>query len=213
MLSLFRDRQEALRLRGVLTAHKVVIPDVIEASFIEGLRQAKDRLAQSGKLGMFAGPAKRAVQECEVDGRQPSTAEDIDLCLQAVTLEDLRRRMLTSWRNQLARVGGAELGAAVPEDVLGHLLDDLGRALSWPRTWAQLRADLAAAGVGSPAAADADTLGRSCGCLHPGMRPDPAAGALPLSPRPPRVAPRRRHSPLPLPPCGICSRTRSLTRT
>ena len=157
---LTRDRHEALRLRGVLTAHKVVTPDIIEPSFIEGLRHAKDRLAQSGKLGLFAGPAKRAVQECEVDGRQPSTAEDIDLCLQAVTLEDLRRRMLTSWRNQLGRVGGTELGSVVPEDALGHGLDDLGRALAWPRTWAQLRADLAAAGIGSPAAADADTLGR-----------------------------------------------------
>jgi very-short-patch-repair endonuclease len=157
---LSHDRQEALRLRGLLTAHRVVVPDVTEPSFIEGLRHARDRLIQSGKLGLFAGPAKRAVQECEVDGRQPSTAEDIDLCLQAATLENLRHRMLTSWRNQLARVGGAELGATVPEDILGHLLDDLARALAWPRTWVQLRAELAAAGVGSPVAADADTLGR-----------------------------------------------------
>ena len=154
------DRQEALRLRGVLTEHRVEIPGIIEPSLIEGLRLAKDRLSGSGKLGLFAGPAKRAVQQCAVDGRQPSTAEDIDLCLQAVTLDNLRRRMLTSWRNQLARVGGPELGTDVPEDVLGRLLDDLGRALGWPRTWAQLRADLAAAGVGSPAAADANTLGR-----------------------------------------------------
>ena len=126
---LSRDRQEALRLRRVLTAHRVEIPDIIEPSLIEGLRQARDRLSGSGKLGLFAGPAKRAVQQCAVDGRQPSTAEDIDLCLQAVTLDNLRRRMLTSWRNQLARVGGPELGADVPEDVLGRLLDDLRRAL------------------------------------------------------------------------------------
>ena len=46
--------------------------------------------------------------------------------------------MLTSWHNQLARVGGAELGTAVPEDVLGRLLDDLGRAL-------ELAADLGTA--------------------------------------------------------------------
>ena len=154
------DRQEALRLRSVLTAHRVVIPDTIDPSLIEGLRQAKDRLAMSGKLGLFAGPAKRAVQLCEVDGRQPSTAEDIELCLQAVTLDDLRRRMLTSCRNQLARVGGPELDTDVPEDVLGHLLDDLKRALEWPQTWAQLRTDLGAAGIGSPAAVDANALGR-----------------------------------------------------
>ena len=156
---LSRDRQEALRLRSVLTAHNVVIPEPIEPALINGLQDAKDRFAQSGKLGLFAGPAKRAMQECQVDGRQPSTAEDIDLCLQAVTLGNLRRRMLTSWQNQLARVGGTELGAAVPEDVLGRFLDDLARALAWPRTWAQLRADLAAAGVASPGAVDADTLG------------------------------------------------------
>jgi very-short-patch-repair endonuclease len=156
---LARDRQEALRLRAVLTAHRVVIPDVLDPPFIEGLRQAKDRLEQSSRLGMFAGSAKRAMQECEVDGRPPSTAQDIDLCLQAVSLQSLRQRMLTSWRNQLARVGGGELGALVPEDVLGRLLEDLGRALGWPRTWAQLRADLAAAGIGTPAAADPASLG------------------------------------------------------
>ena len=80
-----------------------------------------------------------------------------------MTLDDLRRRMLTSWRNQLARVGGPDLGAAIPEDVLGRALEDLGRALSWPRTWAQLRTDLAAAGISSPAAADADALGQLSG--------------------------------------------------
>jgi very-short-patch-repair endonuclease len=155
---LSRDRQDALQLRGILTAHKVMLPDVIEPAFAEGLRDARDRLAQSGKLGLFAGPAKRALQDCEVDGRQPSTAEDVSLCLHAVTLENLRHRMLTSWHNQLARIGGTDLGAAVPEDVLGGVLDELTRAITWPQTWAQLRADLAAAGVGGPAGADAGTL-------------------------------------------------------
>ena len=157
---LSQDRQEALRLRQALTAHTVVIPQAPEPALAEGLRLAKDRLSGSGKLGMFAGPAKRMAQQCTIDGRQPSTAEDIDLCLQAVALDDLRRRMLTSWRNQLARVGGPELDTQVPEDVLGYLLDDLARALGWPQTWAQLRADLAAAGITSPEAADANILGR-----------------------------------------------------
>ena len=157
---LSQDRQEALRLRRALTAHTVVIPKIPDPALAEGLRLAKDRLSGSGKLGMFAGPARRVLQQCTIDGRQPSTAEDIDLCLQAVMLEELRRRMLTSWRNQLARVGGPGLDAQVPEDVLGYLLDDLSRALGWPRTWAQLRADLASAGITSPDAADAGTLGR-----------------------------------------------------
>jgi very-short-patch-repair endonuclease len=157
---LSKDRQEALRLRQALTAHRVVIPDIPEPALVEGLRLARDRLSGSGKLGMFAGSARRVVQQCTVDGRQPSTAEDVELCLQAVSLGDLRRRMLTSWRNQLARIGGPELGTDVPEDALGYRLDDLSRALGWPRTWAQLRADLAAAGITSPAVADANTLGR-----------------------------------------------------
>ncbi len=163
---LSRDRQEALNLRGVLTAHRVVIPDVIEPSFVEGLEQAKERLSELGKLGLFAAPAKRALQECEVDGRQPSTVEFIDLCLKAAALRSLRERIRTSWGNQVARVGGTvkgdgEVGGAeVPEDVLGPLLEDLNRVLDWPRTWARLRAELAAAGVSSPAVADADTLGR-----------------------------------------------------
>lgn len=157
---LSRDRHEALGLRGALTAHRVVIPERIEPAFIDRLRQGRERLAQGGRLGMFAGPAKRAVQECQVDGRLPSTAEDVDLCMQAVTLDALRRRMLTSWHNQLARISGPDLGASVPEDVLGRSLEDMGRALSWPQTWSQLRADLASAGIVSPAAADANTLGQ-----------------------------------------------------
>ena len=156
---LSQDRQQALGLRRTLTAHQVMVPDVTEPAFLDGLRHARDRLAQSGRLGLFAGPAKRALQECQVDGRQPSTSEDLDLCLQAVGLASLRRRMLTSWHNQLARVGGAELRTPVPEDVLGPLLEDLARVLAWPRTWAQLRADLGAAGIAAPAAADAETLG------------------------------------------------------
>ena len=54
------DREEALRLRRALTAHRVVVPEVIEPSLIEGLRQAKDRLSESAKLGIFAGtPSER----------------------------------------------------------------------------------------------------------------------------------------------------------
>lgn len=156
---LSQDRQEAIRLRGLLTAHQVTVPDAADPAFLDGLRQAHDRLAQAGKLGMFAGPAKRAVQECEVDGHQPGTVEEIGLCLQAVALGSLRQRMRTSWRNQLARVGGADIDGAVPEDVLGHLLDDLARALAWPQHWERLRSDLAEAGITSPAAADGDILG------------------------------------------------------
>ncbi len=155
---LAQDREETLRLRGALTAHHVVIPDIVEPSLVDGLRQARDRFAQSSKLGVFASQAKRAVQECQVDGRPPGNAEDIDLCLRAVALGRLRGRMRTAWANQLERVGGAELSGTVPEDVLGALLQDLEIALRWPRTWTRLRADLAGAGVGSPADADADTL-------------------------------------------------------
>jgi len=130
---IWRGRQEALQLRAVLTAHAVTIPDIPEPSLVEGLQQARDRLSQSGKLGMFAGPTKRAAQECQVDGRQPTTAEDFDLCLHAASLANLRRRMVTGWHNQLARVGGADLGGPVPEDMVGRLLDDLARA--WPWSW------------------------------------------------------------------------------
>jgi len=155
------DRQEALRLRGLLTAYRVVLPEPVDPALVDGLEQAKQRLSELGKLGMFAGPAKRAVQECEVDGRQPVTVADIDLCLQTAALDSLRGRIRTSWQNQVTRVSGAaELDAEAPEDALGPFLDDLERVLGWPRTWAQLRAELAAAGISSPAAADPDTLGR-----------------------------------------------------
>ncbi|HSR24653.1 MAG TPA: AAA domain-containing protein, partial [Candidatus Eisenbacteria bacterium] len=156
---LSRNREDALELRALLTAHNVVIPAVPEPVFLEGLHQARERLAQGGRLGMFSAPAKRALQDCRVDGREPSTAQDIDLCLQAIQLGNVRRQMLTSWRNQLGRIGGPDLDAAVPEDVLGPFLEDLSDTLTWPRDWAHLREDLAAAGISSPPVADANTLG------------------------------------------------------
>ena len=124
------------------------------------------------------------MQLCTVNRRQPSTAEDVDLCLQAVTLDNLRQRMLTSWRNRPARVGGPELSTDVPEDVLGQLLSDLKRALEWPRTWAQLRKDLAAAGIRSTRRSRRGHPRSPRRYLHPGVRPNPPGGPLPLYPRP-----------------------------
>ena len=207
---LSRDRQEALRLRSVLTEHQVEIPAIPEPTFVEGLRQARDRLAQGGKLGMFTGPAKRAVAECAVDGRQPSTAEDIGLCLRAVELESLRRKMLTSWRNQLSRVGGAELAAAAPEDVLGPSSGGPGQdpaAGSMP--WAQLRHDPGRRGSAArplPMPTLSATSRRSVSGPEirskPGNSPSPSAAST-------KWLPCRCHISLLLPPCGTFSRTRS----
>ncbi|MGP7999539.1 MAG: AAA domain-containing protein [Streptosporangiaceae bacterium] len=156
---LSQEREEALWLRRMLTAHRVALPQTPEPALVEGLLQARGRLAESGRLGLFSGAAKRAVQECAIDGRQPSTAEDIDLCLHAVSLQNLRWRIRTSWRNQVTRAGGSELDPAIPEDALGRCLNDLSATLAWPGKWAALRADLTAAGIDSPAAADPETLG------------------------------------------------------
>jgi very-short-patch-repair endonuclease len=138
----------------------VRVPEQVEPTFVEDLRQAQARLDSAGKLGMFAGSAKRALQLCSVDERQPSTADDIGLCLQAVALNSLRQRMITSWRNQLTRVGGGDFDPVAPEDVLGRNLDELRRALSWPSHYDQLRGDLWAAGITSPPVADVEMLGR-----------------------------------------------------
>ena len=69
---LSRDRQEVLRLRAVLTAHRVVIPDVPDPSFIEGLRQAQDRLGQSSRLGMFAGPPSGPCRPARLTAGRPA---------------------------------------------------------------------------------------------------------------------------------------------
>jgi hypothetical protein len=162
-------RQEAFGLRGALTAHEVALPDVVDPAVMDGLRDARERLAQSGKLGMFAGPAKRALQDCAVDGRAPVTAADIDLCLQEAGLRELRRRVMVAWHNQVGRVGGPDLPGSVPEDVLGRALDELGRSLSWPATWSQLTADLTDAGIATPPSADAETMHHLAGvCARAG---------------------------------------------
>jgi very-short-patch-repair endonuclease len=154
------DRQEVLRVRPRLSAHHVELPDDTGPAFVTRLEQARERLAERGRLGMFSGDVKKAVQACRVDGAVPATAEAIGLCLLAAGLRSTRRQVRTRWLNQVIPFDGPDLDSARPEDLLGALLKRVTDVLGAPRRWAELEADLRSAGITVQGPRGAGTVAR-----------------------------------------------------
>lgn len=142
------DRQRVLELRPQLAANNIELPDDTGPAFVSRLEQAHARLAERGKLGMFSGDVKKAVEACRIDGATPTTAAGVSLCLLAVHLRWTRQQLRTRWLNQVGLFGGPDLDPARPEDLLGALLKQLAHVLFAPQRWAQLVNDLRQVGIG-----------------------------------------------------------------
>jgi very-short-patch-repair endonuclease len=142
-------RREAIELRQALVTADVEVPEA-DPQLLEGLADAAQRLRTRGKLGMFAGNAKSAVERCKVDGRPPATAEDVEMCQRALDLAAARRRLTRRWNGQADIVDGPVLAGSRPEENAGEQLELLRFALDRDATWAGLRRDAAALGVDLP---------------------------------------------------------------
>lgn len=141
------DRQQVLGLRPALAAHNLELPADPPPTFAGHLEEARQRLSERGKLGMFAGDVKRAVDACRVDGAVPATADAVALCQWELHLRQLRRALRTRWLNQVAPFGGPDLDPSRPEDTVGALLGQLTSVLDAPGRWQQLTAELLDLGV------------------------------------------------------------------
>lgn len=140
-------RQQILALRPQLAAHHVVLPPAPDPSFFGHLEQARQRLAERGKLGMFAGDLKQALDACRVDGAVPATADAIALCQQQAHLTQLRWALRTRWINQVAPFSGPDIDPARPEDGVGVLHAQLADVLDAPDRWSHLSGALASVGI------------------------------------------------------------------
>ncbi|MGX5653301.1 DEAD/DEAH box helicase [Geodermatophilus nigrescens] len=141
------NRQQAFTLRPLLVAHVIEVPDSVDPTFAGHLEQARQRLLDRGKLGMFAGELKRALELCRVDGAPPRSAEAVALCQQQLHLSNLRRTLRVRWANQVSTVGGPELDPHRPEDGVGQLLARITDVIDGPERWRQLLTQLERLGI------------------------------------------------------------------
>lgn len=143
-------RERILSLRPALAAHTVTVPATPDPLFIAHLTDARDRLAAKGKLGMFAGDAKKALDGCTVDGRAAVTLADVELCLAAADVERERRELRLRWNTQIDLVSGPQLPEQRPEEDLGELLAAVRSVLDASATWTRLHSAASQLGVTLP---------------------------------------------------------------
>ncbi len=161
-------REQAMVQRMRTAAHGVRVPSEPAPELREGLREARGRFAtEKGVSRVFQHQAAKALDACRVDGRVPSTAEEVDLCLAAILGDDSRRELASRWRNGTARVDGPSLGPDRPvEDLAGEHLDAIRRAIGWETIeWPALRAAVWSVGLRAPESPGVEDLDRLAGAL------------------------------------------------
>lgn len=154
------DREQILTLERTLEAHALVVPEQPPASLEVHLTDARDRFAAKGKIGLLAGDAKRALTQCTVNGRLPTTTAEVELCLQAIRRQSLRRQLTTRWTNRVTRVDGPIVEGPVPEDAIGGYIADIDRTLSAATRRRDMSARLARLEVTMPPNPTPDQLTR-----------------------------------------------------
>lgn len=147
--SISADREAIFSLRPRVAAHNVQVPANPTPQFVAALSRAKERLGERGKLGMFAGELKEALSLCTVDGRIPSTAEEVQLCLDQVQLQGLREALARRWSSQVEAIHGPDLELGRPEDSLGSHLQGIEVVTTQGDRWSELAARLAEIGLRS----------------------------------------------------------------
>jgi very-short-patch-repair endonuclease len=154
-------REAAIANRRATAAYAVSVPDAPDEELLAGLREARQRFAASkGISNLRQRGAVQALEKCAVDGRHPTTAAHVDLCLYAINYHECQRRLGTLWVNQISRIGGPTLAEHVhPEDAVATQLDHLRYAVEWnSNTWASVTSQLHALALHPPADSSPETM-------------------------------------------------------
>ena len=190
--SVHAERRALATTNEQLEAYVVDVPTSPPQLLTAQLLDAKKRFAEKGRLGLFAGDTKQAVAACRVNGRAPTTAADVDLCLAELQRAGLRRQLTTRWSNRMSRCDGPQLEGPLPEDELVRHLEQLERVLEASGRWEQLRGAFAGVDIGSPTQLDHESIDRLLQVLavateRPGGWPSPAGSRAfgAISPRAP----------------------------
>ena len=143
------ERAKAVEMRGNLAARQIQVP-AFDPALKAALVEARARLLEKGKLGLFSGKAKEALERCQVDGRAPSTAAEVDLCLGALDLAEIRRALQQRWASQIALVAGPTVDDSVPEEAVSRYLHELDFVLSRRAFWDAFVAESKELGIQFP---------------------------------------------------------------
>lgn len=94
------------------------------SSGIEALQKIKDKLSNGGKLGkldrMFNKTIDLALNEIRIDGKEISSAEDVELIICVHDLEEQRKKCANYWDDLIKKNGGvafSQLDSTEPEHV------------------------------------------------------------------------------------------------
>jgi very-short-patch-repair endonuclease len=160
-------QQSAVTHRRSTMAYEVVLGELPDDILRSALQDVADRF-RNGKGLRRLGSRKlvNAVEACKVDGRPPSSLEQVDLCLAALGRREQQRRLRTRWNQGVSRIGGPILNdERPPEDEVSDHLEAVKTALAWNQTTLpELQHDLTAIGVRSPAdptVEDLEDVGRT----------------------------------------------------
>ena len=163
------DREGALACSRALAADTVTIAEETNPArvLLEGLREARDRFAAGKGVGRFQARARRALEQCLVSGRRPSSVADVDLVKYELDRREWRRKLTTRWQNAMTTVDGPGLETSrPPEDVIGEQLVAIREVLDWrSKTWPALADRVKRAGIRvppEPSAADLRNLSEAC---------------------------------------------------
>lgn len=169
------DVEAVLATTRALAADMVVIGGPGEGGepgpeFVAALSEARERINAGKGVGPFQRSARKALDACQVNGRTPTSAADMDLVFAEVARRSAQRRLTTRWTNIAARTAVPALSGTRPveEELAGHVAA-VRAALDWPaKVWPALADRLRRAGLVVPeasAAVDLINLAKVCRSL------------------------------------------------
>ena len=147
---LAQQREQVISVRGDTSSHEIRLPDPAPQDLGDQLAEAHKLLSSKGSIGPFRGSIKRALGTCSVDGHEPRTVREVELCQETLQIRQLRTKMMLRWNNQLDPIGGPTCKTAQPEVELQESLETVTVLLGATRRWAELQARLSQIGVKSP---------------------------------------------------------------
>ena len=135
--------------------HEVVVPtEESPDAIVQALEEIQKHVAQGGSLGFFTlgthASWSRVLKKCLVDGRKPSSPEDIAVLLTQARLRHMRHQLAAWWNRLMTPLGApsAEQLGGEPEVRARSYAENLKRAVTWfDEVWNPIERELEARGL------------------------------------------------------------------
>jgi len=162
------EREAILAANRTLAAQSVVINvqplgGLPGPEFMQGLSEARGRIASGRSVGVMQRQARRALDACTVSGRTPSSVAEVDFVYAEVSRRTNRQRLAIRWANLAPRIGNQQLRPdRQVEDQIGDSVQYVRVALDWRKlTWPSIVERLKAIGMVAPPFADAPEVAQT----------------------------------------------------